>query len=112
MKTDFSRKRWWDFPAILLLISTLLTGATRLSATEWTTHLEIVQTVVVLGAILGLALGYSKFSSRLAGLLTILYGIFIIPWQLGTIMKDEILWPERLMILANRSGVILSLIHI
>jgi transglutaminase-like putative cysteine protease len=108
MKIDFSRKRWWDFPAIFLLIASLLTGATRLSATGWTIHLEIVQTVVVLGAILGFALGYSKFSSRLAGLFTILYGIFIIPWQLGTIMKDEILWPERLMILANRSGVIIN----
>jgi hypothetical protein len=35
MKTDFSRKRWWDFPAIFLLIATLLTGATRLSASSW-----------------------------------------------------------------------------
>ncbi len=98
--------RWWDFPAALLLLAALFTIATRLTATQWTTHLAIIQTLAVFGVILGLALGQSHFSSRIAGAMAFLYGAYAIPWQLGATLKDELLWQERLSILLNRLGVI------
>ena len=59
--------RWWDLPAALLLLAALLTAAIRLSATHWAEDLSIVQNVAFLGAIAGLALGQSRFSSQYPG---------------------------------------------
>ena len=59
-------QRWWDWPAALLIVMAAITASTRLSATGWTNHLEIIQTIAFLGVILGLALGQTRFSGRLA----------------------------------------------
>ncbi|MFM8319694.1 MAG: hypothetical protein ACKOC5_02170, partial [Chloroflexota bacterium] len=58
-------RRWWDWPAALLLMTAILTAATRLAATDWTPELPVVQTVAFFGAAAGLALGASRFSARL-----------------------------------------------
>jgi len=100
--------RWWDLPSVLLLLAAFITAATRLVSTSWTRHLDIVQIIVFFGVILGTALGYSKFSRSVSFLFAILYGLFVIPWQLGSILKDEILWPERFIILYNRSLIIIN----
>ncbi|MBN1149240.1 MAG: transglutaminase domain-containing protein [Anaerolineales bacterium] len=107
MSTNSPSQRWWDLPAALLLLAAMSTAATRLVATKWTSHLPIAQTLVFYGVILGLALGQSRFSSRLAGFLAFAYGAFAIPHQLGLTIKQEMLWGERLSILLNRLGVIL-----
>ena len=107
MSVYLSSRRWWDLPAALLLLVAMLTAATRLSVTHWTQHLSMVQNLAFFGVILGLMLGQSRFSPRIAGILGLLYGIFVIPWQLGLTLKDELLWMERLSILVNRLGVII-----
>jgi transglutaminase-like putative cysteine protease len=106
MKTQNITRRWWDLTAAILLLAALLTAATRLVTTEWTSHLDIVQSVVVIGSILGFALGQSRFSVRVSGFLAFLYGLVIVPWQLGLNLKSRFLWPERISILSNRLGVI------
>ncbi|MFC2025830.1 transglutaminase domain-containing protein [Chloroflexota bacterium] len=106
MKTTKSNRRWWDLPAAILLLAALLTAATRLVATEWTRHLDIVQSIVVIGSILGFALGQSRFSGRLSGFLGLIYGLIIVPWQLGLTLKSRFLWPEKISILGNRLSVI------
>jgi transglutaminase-like putative cysteine protease len=107
MEAKTSPIRWWDLPAALLLLAALSTAATRLVATHWTRHLEIVQTLAFFGALLGLALGKSRFSPRLVAFLAIAYGAFAVPQQLGSFLRDDIQWLERLNILANRLGVII-----
>jgi len=94
--------RWWDWPAVLLLLAAMLTVATRLNATHWTEHLTLVQTLAFLGTVLGLALGYSRFSPGAARLLAILYGLILIVWQLGLTLGEGILWPERMVSMGNR----------
>jgi hypothetical protein len=94
--------RWWDWPAVLLLMAAMLTVATRLNATHWTEHLTLVQTLAFLGTALGLALGYSRFSPGVARLLAFLYGLILIVWQLGLTLGEGILWPERMVSMGNR----------
>jgi transglutaminase-like putative cysteine protease len=107
MEVKTSSLRWWDLPAALLLLAALSTAATRLVATHWTRHLEIVQTLAFFGVLLGLALGKSRFSPRIAAFFAIAYGGFAVPQQLGMFLREDILWMERLSILANRLGVII-----
>lgn len=94
--------RWWDWPAVLLLLAAMLTVATRLNATHWTEHLTLVQTLAFLGTALGVALGYSRFSPGVARLLAFLYGLILIVWQLGMTLGEGILWPVRMALMGNR----------
>jgi len=57
----------------------MLTSATRLYITHWTTFLERVQYLVLLGVILGLALGQSRFSPMLVRWMAVAYTLFAIP---------------------------------
>jgi transglutaminase-like putative cysteine protease len=97
--------RWWDLPAALLLLVALLTASGRLIATEWVDHLSLVETLVFLGLMAGLALGQSIFSPVLAFTFALLYGLFFVPWQVlvnvGR-LADDALWSDRLIVLANR----------
>ncbi len=97
--------RWWDLPAAVLLVMALLTAAGRLVATEWVQHLQMAQTLVLMGAVAGLALGQSLFSPLLVTLFGILYGLFAVPWQLGLTagrLTEDALWSDRLIVLAGR----------
>jgi len=101
------RTRWWDALAGFFLLLALLTAASRLVATGWTRDLSVVQTLTFFGVVIGLALGYSRFSPFVAFLLAAAYGIIAIPWQLGSLLRDDLLWLERATILINRLGIIL-----
>ena len=98
--------RWWDLPSAVLLMAAMLIAAARLIATRWTSELTVTQMVVAFGVIAGLALGKSLFSPRLAGILSVLYGLFVVPWQIGSTIRADILWTERFSILSNRLGLI------
>jgi len=106
-KTFPNQTRWWDIAVSFFLLAAMLTAASRLVATRWTLHLSMVQTVAFFGVLLGIALGYSRFSPRTTFFLTMVYGIIIIPWQLGQTIKGDIFWRERLSIIINRSGIVL-----
>ncbi len=97
-------KRWWDLPAALLLVAGMVTAAVRLSATDWTDDLSLVQTVTLLGVVLGLSAGQSIFSRRVVVLLAFCYGVAIISWQIGLTMQPEIQWSERAISLTGRLG--------
>jgi hypothetical protein len=99
-----SEVRWWDPLAALLLICVLLTAAARLIVTNWTGGLELVRTLAILGAILGLVLGQTRFSPRISQFFGIVYGFFLIPWQMGLTLADDLLWKERILILNSRLG--------
>jgi transglutaminase-like putative cysteine protease len=97
-----SPARWWDWSAALLLLAALLTAATRLVATHWTEELPLIQTVTFLGTLAGLALGQSRFSPIVARFFAFVYGLFVIPWQLGQTLEENLAWPDRLPVLSNR----------
>jgi len=100
--------RWWDWPAVLLLIAAIYVAATRLNATHWTEELNIIQTISLVGVIAGLALGKSTFSPAVVRIFAFVYGAFTIFWQLGLTIGTGVLWPERMMSMGNRLLIILD----
>jgi len=97
--------RWWDLPAALLLVAALTTAAGRLVATRWSDHLGIVHTLAFLAALVGLTLGQSRFSWRVAVAFGVAYGLCIIPWQLGLALGYAAPWNDRVAHLVGRMGV-------
>ncbi|MCP4535560.1 MAG: transglutaminase domain-containing protein [Chloroflexi bacterium] len=92
--------RWWDASTALLLLAALFIAAGRLIVTGWTDHLDIVQVLMSLGAVTGLALGQSAFSSRQSLVFALFCGLYAVPWQLVltlTYISDDALWGDRLL---------------
>ena len=79
----------WDWPAAGLLVAAIFTAAVRLNSTNWTPDLGYVIALGVLGTILGLALGISRFRSAALFWLVSGYSLIIIPSQLAQIIIDE-----------------------
>ena len=100
--------RWWDWPAVLLLIAAVYVAATRLNATHWTNELNVVQTISLLGVLAGLALGKSTFSPGVVRFFGFVYGAFVIFWQMGLTLGTGVLWPERMISMGNRLLFILD----
>ncbi len=108
MKPENDLTRWWDIPAAALLLVAILTAATRLVATRWTDNLTIVQTIALLGVIAGMALGKSRFGSRLVFFFTLCYGAFVVTWRLGSLYRRAVPWDERLTSIAGRLQAIVN----
>ena len=89
--------RWFDSLAVILLFAALLTAASQLIATNWVDDLYVSWTLVFIGVFIGVLLGYSHFQPITVGLLTVLYGLFFVPWQLGLTLEVDLLWRERLI---------------
>jgi transglutaminase-like putative cysteine protease len=106
MNESTSSTRWWDLPAASLLVVAMLTAATRLVATDWTSHLEIAQTLAFMGVIAGLAIGQSRFSPKFSFLLAAVYGAFAVPYMIGNTLGTGIAWSSRLASIVMRLQVI------
>jgi len=102
--------RWWDLPAALILFAALLTAATRLAATRWTDDLSIIQTITILGFIAGLALGKSRFSPAVVRFFAFAYGSFVILWQIGNTVGQDLEWTERLLRIGLRLITIIDVL--
>jgi transglutaminase-like putative cysteine protease len=96
-----SGKRYWDLPSILLLGAALWISALRLWVTDWTRYLERVELLVIIGFVLGLALGKSIFDIRAVRMIAFLYTLLVLPWQLG-LTNDSTIWTLRLQSLFGR----------
>ena len=97
--------RWWDLPSAILLFLAILFSAWRLQSTNWTDGLEHVRNMALLGLVLGLALGSSRYQKRSVILLTIGYTLFVFVWQVLSEIKfsnRETYLGDRLLILAGR----------
>jgi transglutaminase-like putative cysteine protease len=94
--------RWWDVPAALLLLASLFTASFRLTATNWTEHLQLVHVLVFIGIIAGLALGQSQFNPKVVRIFALAYGVFIVTWQLGLTLPSQLIWRDRVAIIGER----------
>lgn len=96
--------RWWDWTAVLCFLAALITVSYRLIDTKWTDDLNLVTTLTLLGAILGVTLGLSKFNRLVVSLLAILYSVAILSWQMANIIVGDVLYWERLLSIGGRLG--------
>ncbi|MCB9136390.1 MAG: transglutaminase domain-containing protein [Anaerolineales bacterium] len=94
--------RWWDLSAAVILVIAIFLAAMRLTATDWTDELNIIQFISFTGVTLGLTLGQSRFSRFQALWYAIGFGIFTIGWQMGLTFTKGMLWSERVANLGGR----------
>ncbi len=88
--------RTWDWYIVALLMALLYTVAARLSTTEWTPGLGYIEPVTMLGTMLGLALGFSRFERRIVRWLAFEYSLVFIPLQVMRMVLGEMTALERL----------------
>ena len=91
-----------DWISIILFLLMMQTASARLVITRWTDYLIFSQTLAMLGAILGLALGYSQFKKSTIVWLVLGYSIVLLPWQLTLAIQGDVLLSERLVSVGGR----------
>ena len=96
-----AEKRWLDIPAVILFLIALWLVSTRLITTNWTSNLSLVQYALLLASVIGMALGYSLFSTRTVRWLGIAYSGIIITWFFSKLLPDEIVWAEKMIRLSQ-----------
>ena len=99
---DTSSKRSLDIWSTLIILAAIILSASRLVITNWTSNLDIILNLTIMGAVLGIALGQSKFSSNLVRVMALAYTLFVIPWIFGSALMPSVEWRDRLASLATR----------
>jgi transglutaminase-like putative cysteine protease len=84
MGSRFGPKEGWATVALFLFV--LLIVAWSIQAVEWTAGLSILQTVVLLGGLLGIVLAKSRAPSRMAHLLSALAGVTWAAYLTGRVL--------------------------
>ena len=101
--------RLWDFPSAAILILVLLTASQRLYITQWASGLGTAIILTLVGVVLGLALGFSKFKRWPVFWIAFGYGIPIFILVMGWTFYRGISWIERLVNLGERLAYSLGL---
>jgi len=97
--------RQWDTLSAVLLALIVLFSAWRLQTTDWTEMLGRVRNIALLGMLVGLALGLSRFKRRGVVWLSLGYMVVFFIWQwLGIIQfkDDQTYLGDQLLILFGR----------
>jgi transglutaminase-like putative cysteine protease len=102
MEKSSAQLRHWDWTSVILLFILLQMVAARLLSTNWTPHLNFIQTFTSMGMALGLALGYSHFTRRTARWLSFLYMLLMLPLQWTLIFDEGVSLEERLVSIGGR----------
>ena len=85
----------WDGVAGISLILIIFLSAYSLELTYWTYNLNRVTILALLGLFIGLFLGLSSFSGKVARFLSGLYGIVFLFLQLVISLNGSAFWVER-----------------
>ncbi len=100
---ETSPSRYWDLPGAFLFVAALSVSVGRLLLTDWTEHLGLTLQLAWLGAILGSALGVSRFGRRATLLFVAGYTLVLVPNRLmAPYYSGEIDLGERLLVLGGR----------
>ncbi len=87
---------------LFLLWAMLLVASTAIMQTELIDGLHIVPVAASAGMFAGLALARSKFKDRTAHLYSLIFGLFIVAYLVGTILPGELEWRERILEIFSR----------
>jgi len=97
-----SPSRWWDPSSAALFILIILISVWRLTITDWTDNLGYIINLASVAALVGLALGASRFEKRGVRWLALGYTLVFIPRQLIAFYDNEIYIGERLVSVGGR----------
>src|ERR1700690_2141439 len=97
----------WDWLSAGLLFFMLQVAAGRLVIANWAPFLYFAETLTALGAVLGLALGTSRFNRNIVTWLAIDYTVMVLPWQWTVAVQSDIgnSFREQLQTLASRLAI-------
>ncbi|MFA9407004.1 MAG: DUF4129 domain-containing transglutaminase family protein [Anaerolineales bacterium] len=109
MNSDKTRPAF-DWLTLFLLITLILVAAWTITVTDWADFLGLIPLVGFIGVIAGTALARSNFRPVIAGFFALIYGLFIVAWQLGTTMDQALVWRSRIFSLLGRSWIYLRVI--
>jgi len=94
---------------VLFLLLAQLAVYQRLSATRWTSDLELAGLMAVIGVVLGLALGSSRFKPAAVLGLALGYSLAVYPLLMGGLLGNGTPWLGRLAALGGRLAFTFSL---
>lgn len=94
-----------DLWSIFLFLFSLSASAGRLTATKWADGLEICPLAALLGGIIGLALGFSRFSSLTTSILATGYTLTLLPGLLTSHQYPRLDWLSRATLFLERLHV-------
>jgi transglutaminase-like putative cysteine protease len=97
-----SPSRWWDLPSAALFMLAILISVWRLTITDWTDNLGYVINLALAAALVGLALGASRFGKRGVRWLALGYTLTLLPRQLIAFYDNDIYLGERLIGVGGR----------
>jgi transglutaminase-like putative cysteine protease len=100
MRIRLSLEEGWS--TLIILLAMILTSATAILQADLIAGLHIVGVIGSLAVLTGLALAKSKFSSNTAHLFSLIYGLFVLFYLLGTSLPDDMFWRERVLDLLER----------
>jgi hypothetical protein len=103
-----SSSRSFDWISLLILEAMFLASGLSILAADWADHLSVILAVGALAVAAGAALGYSRFSPRLASTISAIYGVFVVGSQIGGTLDRALSWSDRVGDMLGRLGVALS----
>lgn len=92
-----AEQRWFDIPAVLLFMTALWLVGLRIQATDWTDKLSLVQFAMILAAILGMALGASRFTRAAVFWVSAAFSLIGLTWLATLLLPPELIWAEKLL---------------
>src|SRR5262245_24867778 len=102
MKKSEAQLYWWDWLAISLLFVLIYTFASHLFITDWVPYLAFTQVAAMMGIVIGLALGYSRFKPGTARWISFGYMAMMLPIIWIRIIDEQVELDERLLSIGGR----------
>jgi transglutaminase-like putative cysteine protease len=96
---------WFTF---LLTWSLVLIASLAIVDAELIGGTSVLPMIATLGVLAGLALAKSRFSSRVAFFLALIYGLFVVTFLIGRTLPGDLDWRERVIDMINRQATWLT----
>ncbi len=87
---------------LLLLLALIVTAAITIRQAELTAGTHVLPIVGGTAVLIGLLLAKSRFSSRTAHIMALIYGFIVVGYLVGTILPEALPWRERIIDLGSR----------
>ncbi|MEJ2750203.1 MAG: hypothetical protein P8183_20195, partial [Anaerolineae bacterium] len=88
-----------------LLWAMLIVSTMAIIQADLIDGLHILPTAITFAVLAGTLLAKSRFSSNTAHFFSLVYGLFVVAYLIGTIMPEGMLWRERVFDMVNRQAV-------